>query len=48
MSEAIRTYSLEEAGAQICGDSMKDPALWVRRRIRDGTFSASTLAVPCE
>lgn len=39
MSE-LKTYSLEEVGAIICGDSMKDPALWVRRKIRDGTFRA--------
>lgn len=32
-----RTYSLAEAAEQICGDSMKDPVLWLRRRIRAGT-----------
>lgn len=34
------TFSLEEAGRRICGDSIKDPALWVRRKIRAGTFKA--------
>lgn len=34
------TYSLAEAGEQICGDSMKNPALWVRRQIRAGRFKA--------
>jgi hypothetical protein len=38
--KACRTYSLAEAAAQICGDSMKDPVLWMRRKIRAGTFSA--------
>lgn len=32
------TYSLAEAAEQICGDSMKNPALWVRRQIRAGRF----------
>jgi excisionase family DNA binding protein len=35
------TFSLEEAGDRICGDSMKDPAAWVRRKIRAGTFRAT-------
>jgi hypothetical protein len=34
-----RTYSLAEAAAQICGDSMKNPELWLRRRMRDGTIT---------
>lgn len=34
------TYSLAEAAEQICGDSMKNPALWVRRQIRAGRFRA--------
>jgi hypothetical protein len=36
-----RTYSLAEAAAQICGDSMKDPVLWMRSRIRAGTISVT-------
>jgi excisionase family DNA binding protein len=35
-----RTYSLAEAAERICGDSMKDPSLYVRRKIRAGTFRA--------
>lgn len=33
-----RTFSLEEAGAQICGDSMKNPKRWVRDKIHAGIF----------
>jgi hypothetical protein len=36
-----RTYSLAEAAEQICGDSMKDPVLWMRRKIRAGVFRAT-------
>jgi hypothetical protein len=39
--KACRTYSLAEAAEQICGDSMKDPVLWMRRKIRAGTFRAT-------
>lgn len=35
-----RTHSLEDAARQICGDSLKNPALWLRRRIREGTVRA--------
>lgn len=34
------TYSLAEAAEQICADSMKNPALWLRRQIRAGRFKA--------
>lgn len=37
---AERTHSLEDAARQICGDSLKNPALWLRRRIREGKVSA--------
>jgi uncharacterized protein YgbK (DUF1537 family) len=36
----MRTYSLEEAAAEICGDSMKNPTLWLRRQIRANRFKA--------
>lgn len=36
----MKTYSLAEAAEQICGDSMKNPALWLRRQIRAGRFKA--------
>jgi hypothetical protein len=39
MNAPMKTYSIDEVAALICGDSMKNPALWVRRKIRDGTFS---------
>jgi hypothetical protein len=35
-----RTYSLAEAAERLCGDSMKNPELWVRRKIRAKVFSA--------
>ena len=35
------THSLTEAAARICGDSMKHPTLWVRKRIREGKFRAT-------
>jgi hypothetical protein len=35
----MKTYSLAEAAEQICGDSMKNPELWLRRRMRDGTIA---------
>lgn len=35
-----RTHSLEDAARQICGDSLKNPALWLRRRIREGKVQA--------
>ncbi|WP_006246435.1 hypothetical protein [Mycolicibacterium tusciae] len=38
--EFIRTYSLEEVADMICGDEMRDPVLWVKRRIRKGAFRA--------
>lgn len=36
----MKTYSLAEAAEQLCGDSMKDPALWLRRKIRRGDIAA--------
>lgn len=36
----LTTYSLAEAAERICGAGMKDPELWVRRRITDRTFPA--------
>jgi hypothetical protein len=33
-----RTYSLAEAAEQICGDSMKDPVLGMRREIAPARF----------
>lgn len=36
----MKTYSLAEAAEQLCGDSMKDPALWLRRKIRRGEIRA--------
>lgn len=36
----VRTFSLAEAAEQICGDSMKDPVLWLRRQIRANRFKA--------
>lgn len=38
----MTTYSLAEVAAIICGSSggMKDPELWVRRRITCGQFKA--------
>jgi hypothetical protein len=37
----VKTYSLIEAAEQLCGDSMKHPELWLRRRIREGRINAS-------
>jgi hypothetical protein len=42
-----RTYSLAEVAAQICGDSMKDPVLWMRRKIRGARSPHTRLDVPC-
>ncbi len=36
----MRTYSLTEVAHLLCGDDMKLPLLWVKRRIWDGTFRA--------
>jgi hypothetical protein len=38
-----RHFSLAEAAEQICAGTMKRPELWVRIRIRNGTFKATKL-----
>lgn len=35
-----RTYSLQEVASRVCGNDLKLPELWVKRRIREGTFHA--------
>lgn len=35
-----RHKPIEEAAAEICGERMKNPVLWTRRRIRTGQFRA--------
>lgn len=42
MVDDLTTYSLIEAAAMICGkdSGIKDPALWVRRKIAAGQFGA--------
>jgi excisionase family DNA binding protein len=35
-----RTYSLAEAANEICGDSLKHPVKWLRRRIGTGEVRA--------
>lgn len=36
----VKTYSIAEVAADICGDSMADPVLWMRRQILAGRFTA--------
>lgn len=36
----IKTYSLTEVGAALCGDSMARPERWLKRQIADGRFTA--------
>jgi hypothetical protein len=36
----IRTYSLTEVAAQLCGDSMARPERWLTRQIAIGRFTA--------
>lgn len=35
----FQTYSLAQVGGWLCGDDMKNPDVWVYRRILNGTFS---------
>lgn len=36
----VQTYSIAEVAAMICGDSMADPVLWLRRQILAGRITA--------
>lgn len=36
----LKTYSITEVAAMICGDSMSDPVLWLRRQILAGRITA--------
>ena len=35
----MKTYSLAEVAHILCGDDMKDPELWVTRRLLSGLFA---------
>lgn len=36
----MKTYSLGEVAAGLCGDSMKDPERWLTRQITSGRITA--------
>lgn len=36
----MKTYSLSEVAAFLCGDSMKSPERWISKQIKSGRFTA--------
>lgn len=40
MTEALRTYSLQEVADILCGDDIQHRELWIKRRISSGEFRA--------